>query len=79
MNHIDQIQQTNQIQVTTQDKLLRAWENSKELVRDFEAYSKEIKDDKEVANLFGKFAEEEGQHASKLREVLHQYQEGQHM
>lgn len=35
------------IEITTRDKLLRAWENSMELVRDFENYSKDIKDDRQ--------------------------------
>lgn len=65
----------HQIKITTRDRLLRAWENSMELVRDFETYSKEIEDDKESAKLFAEFAEDEGVHASRLREVLHGYQE----
>ena len=60
--------------ITTQDRLLRAWENSMELVRDFEKYSQEIKDDKEVARLFAEYAEEEGVHAAKFRETLYKYQ-----
>jgi len=31
----------NEIEITTYDRLLRAWENSMELVRDYEMYSKE--------------------------------------
>ena len=60
--------------ITTRDKLLRSWENSKELVRDFENYSKEIEDDPRVAELFAGFAEDEALHASRLRELLHEYQ-----
>lgn len=45
-----------EIVITTRDKLLRGWENSKELVRDFENYSKEIEDDPRVAELFASFA-----------------------
>lgn len=40
-----------------------------ELVRDYEMYSKRVEDDK-VRDVFKKFAEDEGFHASKLREML---------
>ena len=33
------------IKITSYDRLLRAWENSMELTRDFEVYSKEVDDD----------------------------------
>lgn len=45
-----------------------------ELVRDFKSYSEEIKDDPYIADMFSNFAKDEGMHASKFREVLHQYQ-----
>jgi len=63
------------IKITTRDRLLRAWENSMELVRDFESYSKEIEDDEKVAKIFAKYAEDEGIHASKFLEILHKYGE----
>jgi len=59
----------NEIKVTTHDRLMRAWENSMELTRDFEIYSKEI-DDKSIKNMLSDFAVDEGIHASKIREVL---------
>lgn len=62
-----------EIKITTRDRLLMAWENSMELVRDFENYSKEIKDDGRVAGVFAGYAEEEGSHAAKLLEILHEY------
>jgi len=58
-----------EIEYTTYDRLLRAWENSMEMVRDFEMYSKRI-EDKEISQVFKAFAEDEGKHASKLRELL---------
>ena len=64
----------HEINITTRDRVLRAWENSMELVRDFKSYSEEIKDDSYVANIFSNFAKDEGIHASKFREILHQYQ-----
>jgi rubrerythrin len=57
------------IKITSYDRLLRAWENSMELTRDFEVYSKEVDDD-ELKEVFKKFAEEEGMHASKFRQLL---------
>ena len=68
------MQHEKDISITTHDRLLRAWENSMELVRDFESYAKEITNDPKTADVFAKFAEDEGQHASRLREILHQYQ-----
>lgn len=62
------------IQVTTQDRLMRAWQNSMELVTDYEDYSKAIKDDEVIAETFGRLAEEECVHAAQLRQMLHDYQ-----
>ncbi|MDO4568542.1 MAG: rubrerythrin [Clostridia bacterium] len=62
------------IRIETRDRLLRAWENSMELVRDFESYSHEIADDAEAAAMFAQFAIDEGLHASMLRDRLHAYQ-----
>ena len=62
----------NEVEITTYDRLLRAWENSMELVRDYEMYSKRI-DEEEVRQVFKKFAEDEGMHATQLREILLDY------
>ena len=59
----------NEVEFTTYDRLLRAWENSMEMVRDFEMYSKRIEDNK-VKEVFKQFAEDEGMHATKLRGLL---------
>lgn len=58
-----------EIEYTVYDRLLRAWENSMELVRDFEMYSKRV-DDEKISAVFKKFAEDEGMHASELRDLL---------
>ena len=63
------------VQITTRDPVMRAWENSMELTRDFELYSKQINDDDETAKVFAKFAEEECVHAARFREILHKYQQ----
>jgi rubrerythrin len=62
----------NAIEYTTYDRLLRAWEKSMEMVRDFEMYSKRIQDE-QVKHIFKEFAEDEGMHASKLRELVREY------
>lgn len=60
----------NTVKVTTHDKLLRAWLNSTEMVRDFETYSKEIRDDEEAKAIFKEYAEAEAVHAAKFRDML---------
>jgi rubrerythrin len=59
----------NGIIITMHDKLLRAWENSMEMTRDFETHSKDINDDN-IKQVFKQFSEDEGRHASKLRELI---------
>lgn len=63
----------NEIVITTRDRVLRAWQNSTELVRDFENYAKEISDDKQTAKMFSRFAADEGEHSAQLLKVLHSY------
>jgi len=67
----------NEIEITTYDRLLRAWENSMELVRDYEMYSKRI-DDERVKEVFKQCAENEGKNASKFRELLLEYKNQRH-
>ena len=59
--------------ITNRDRVLRAWENSTELVRDYQSYAHEIKDDQKTAELFSEYAEDEALYASKLLELLHNY------
>jgi len=58
--------------MSTRDCLQRAWNNTMELVRDFEMYSKNI-NDKKVSGTFKKMAEEQGMMAHDLRELFNQY------
>jgi len=58
--------------MSARDCLQRAWNNTMELVRDFEMYSKRI-DDGEVAETFKKMAEEQGVMAHDLRELYNRY------
>jgi rubrerythrin len=63
---------SNDVVITTYDRLLRAWENSMELVRDYEMYSKRIEDE-EIIKVFKEFSEDENLHAAKLHEILKNY------
>ncbi len=67
----------NEVEITTYDRLLRAWENSMEMVRDYEMYSKRIEDEN-IKQVFKQFAEDEGMHATKLREILVDYKSKKH-
>ena len=50
----------NGFTITDRDHVLRAWQNTTALVRDFQAYTHEVeKSDKELAQLFAGFAEDE--------------------
>lgn len=62
------------IRITSRDRVLRAWENSTEMVRDFQAYAKEEQNDATLSGLFSDYAEEEAFHASRLLEILHEYE-----
>lgn len=62
----------NEVEITTYDRLLRAWENSMELVRDYEMYSKRIEEE-EAKKVFKEFAYDEGMHATTLRGMLLNY------
>lgn len=58
---------------TTYDHLLRAWENSMELTRDFQYYAKKTDAPDDIKKVFAEFAEDEAIHASKFRELVHAY------
>lgn len=58
------------VKITDRDRIMRGWENSMELIRDFKAYSKETEDNEILKNIFDEFAEDEGVHAAKFRELL---------
>ncbi|NCA93271.1 rubrerythrin [bacterium] len=67
------MEERNGLTITTRDRVLRAWQNTTELVRDFETYSQEIDNNREVASLFAQYAEDEGHHAAKLLNVLREF------
>lgn len=59
---------------TPRDRVLRAWQNSTELVRDYRQYSHEL-DEREgkLSRMFAEFAEDEAAHAAKLLVLLRGY------
>lgn len=67
-------QDRHRIETTVRDRLLRAWENSMEMARDFEGYAHEFSENEDYKKVFSKFAVEEATHAAELRELLHAYQ-----
>ncbi len=60
------------IEFTHRDRVMRAWQNSMELVRDFQLYAKEMQDVPGASEKFHEFAESQAQQASCLREMLHE-------
>ncbi|MBQ2774459.1 MAG: rubrerythrin [Clostridia bacterium] len=64
----------HELVITTRDKVMRAWQNSTELVRDFQSYAHDIQDDDDAVQVFLDFAAEEAEHASRFLAMLHQYQ-----
>ncbi len=67
-------QHENEVRITTYDKLMRAWQNSMEMAREFRVHSQEMEEDQKAKQMFTAFAEEEGMHASQLRDLLLEYQ-----
>ena len=57
------------IHISTRDRVLRAWQNTMELIRDYQLYAREIEDET-ISALFSRLAEAECHHAADLRDVL---------
>ncbi len=62
------------ITITTRDRVLRSWYESMELARDFRIYADDITDNDKLAEIFRKFAEDEGKHAAILLDQLKSYE-----
>lgn len=59
---------------TPRDRVLRAWQNSTELVRDYQLYSDELAENEgKLSRMFAEFAESEAKHASMLLVWLRAY------
>ena len=57
------------IHISTRDRVMRAWQNSMEAVRDYQLYAKEISDP-HVSDLFSRCAEAEGKQAAAFHDIL---------
>lgn len=57
------------IHISTRDRVLRAWQNTMELIRDYQLYAAEI-EDHNISDLFSRMAETECRHAADLHDVL---------
>lgn len=60
--------------VDTRDRVLRAWENSVQMTRDFKIFAKQIEEPCRAKELFEKFAVDEGEHAAAFLELLQEYE-----
>lgn len=67
------LENKNEFVITPRDRVLRAWQNSTELVRDYQLYAKETKEEKKLSELFSNCAEDEALHASSLLKILQSY------
>ncbi len=63
----------NGLKITARDRVLRAWQNSTELVRDYQSYAGETADSKQISAMFSRYAEDEAVHAAELLKILHEY------
>ncbi len=55
--------------ITARDRVLRAWQNCMELIRDFQLYAKEV-DDGDLSDLFSRSADAIGHQAAEFHDVL---------
>lgn len=65
----------NGFKITKRDRVLRAWQVSTGLVREYRGYADEIQnEDKGLALYFNELAEKEAEHSAKLREILKRFE-----
>ena len=57
------------IHISDRDRVLRAWQNTMELIRDYQLYAREITDPA-LSELFSRLAEAECRHGADLHDVL---------
>lgn len=68
------MQDLNGFIITPRDRVLRAWQNSTELVRDYQDYAHELaQEETALSKLFAEYAESEAAHAAKLLPLLKAY------
>ena len=62
--------------ITSRDRILRAWQNSTELVRDYQQYSREFaQKERRLSAMFAEFAQNEAERAARLLVLLRGYDE----
>ena len=62
--------------ITSRDRILRAWQNSTELVRDYQQYSHEFEQkESKLSAMFTEFAQNEAERAARLLVLLRGYDE----
>ncbi|MFA5524094.1 MAG: hypothetical protein WDA24_07030 [Tissierellales bacterium] len=62
------------MEMNNMDILKKKLLDAQEMVRDYEMFSKELKD-KKIQRAFKDFAEESGMQASKMQEMIDEYEE----
>ncbi len=63
--------------ITNRDRVLKSWQDSTELVRDYKTYAHELDDDPALASLFADYAETEAEHASKFLGLLREFEQSE--
>ncbi len=59
------------IHISDRDRVLRAWQNTMELIRDYQLYAREIQNPT-ISELFSRMAETECRHGADLHDLLKQ-------
>lgn len=57
------------IHISDRDRVLRAWQNTMELICDYQLYAREVRDPA-LSELFSRLAEAECRHGAALHDVL---------
>lgn len=57
------------IHLSSRDRVLRAWQNTMEAIRDYQLYAKDV-EEPAISDLFSRLAEAECRHAADLHDVL---------
>ena len=65
----------NGFKITKRDRVLRAWQVSTGLVREYQEYAREIEnEDKELSKTFAQLSENEAHHSALLLKALQSYE-----
>ncbi|GEM_PF-1357126 len=63
----------NGFMLSNRDRVLRGWQASTQLVREYQDYAHEMEEDEKLSKLFAHMAEDEAEHAAKLLVLLQGY------